>query len=94
MSESEWRDAEAIAKVLGRAKGGTEKNLRRMMDTGRVERTSVPVQGGGRRFLWRKMPQGYEAPLYETPVGFDIRALSACFAGYTFTPVKIIGDSK
>ena len=95
MSEHEWRDVETIARTLGRARGGTEKTLRRMMDAGRVERTTVPVKGGGRRFLWRKMPAGYEAPLYETPPGFDIRALASCFGGYTFlAPVKPSGDSR
>lgn len=84
MSTEVFLTSDEIAKRANKSVRGMEQKLRRLLDKGCIERQKDPVPSGGFRFLWRLLPAGYVAPLYDAQPGIDARALDECLGGHTF----------
>lgn len=85
MHDELFRSVNDIAKLRGRTPRGTLMVLERLLELRRVEKATEKTPGwGGRRSLWRRVPEGYEAPLYEPTPGLDARALDKAMGGHTF----------
>lgn len=84
MSTETFMTSEEIATRAGKSVRGMEQKLRRLLDKGCIERQKDPVPSGGFRFLWRLLPAGYVAPLYDAQPGIDARALDECLGGHTY----------
>jgi hypothetical protein len=77
-----------ISELAGRSYGHTTAKLAFLLDTGKIERCIVSPPRGGHQCLWRKLPEGSIAPLYDAQLGVDARALAECFGGYTYLKTK------
>ncbi len=73
-----FQTADVIAGLANKSRQCTEQKLRRLYHRGRVERIQQPLDGGGFRFAWRKIPGSYIAPLFDAQPGVDGRALDEC----------------
>lgn len=84
MSDSVYAPTVEIALRLGQTRRAVEQKLVRLYEKGFVERIGENVEGGGLRYLWRKVPAGYTAPLYDAQPGVDGRALDEVLGGFTY----------
>lgn len=94
LSESESRSVEEVAAAVGQVYRSVYAKLARMYDMGVVGREEILLHGdhaGGRKYLYRKLPEDVEgAPLYDPSPGWDTLALARCFDLYTYRKRAII----
>lgn len=89
-----FQSAAYIAQVMGKGRICTEQKLRRLYDRQYVERMQEPLPCGGFRYLWRAVPAGYMAPLYDAQPGVDGRALDECLGGFMYRKLKVNAERK
>lgn len=76
----------ALAEELGITPRAVQRRLTALQDEGAaVERIELTLPNGGKRGMWRKVPEGYVAPLYDPQPGVDARALDRALGGFTFS---------
>jgi len=86
MDDVEWMQSGVIGSRCTISYHTTRCALRMLERDGKVER-SLPVGPTSMR-LWRRVPAGYAAPLYEPQPGIDARPLAECLDGYTYRRVQ------
>lgn len=84
MGGQEFKSADVIGREMGKTAAAADQMVRRLYKKGLTERVEEPKSNGGFRYLWRAVPAGYQAPLYNAQQGIDGRALDECLGGYTY----------
>lgn len=93
LSESESRSVEEVAASVGQVYRSVYAKLARMYSMGLVAREALLLhdQSGGRKYLYRKLPEDVEgSPLYDPAPGWDTLALARCFDLYTYRKRAIL----
>ena len=85
LDEYEPRSAGQVAGRSGETERGVYKKLVLLYAAGRVSRSPNNVPGGGREWLYRKLPDDVEGvPLYDAQPGMNCLELARCFGLYTY----------
>jgi hypothetical protein len=78
MEGKDYLTTAEVAVLIGQSRHGATAKLNRLCHHGTIERSRRRSPIGNWLALWRWIPEGYVAPLYESPPGLDVRLLAEC----------------
>ncbi len=85
MSGLQYQSARELAPLFGCTPEAMAQKLLRLYDNRVVERAlDTTLERGGNRYLWRKVPEGFIAPIYDAQPGVCGRALDEALGGFTY----------